>query len=137
MNQRLPLVLSATALVVVPGVAAAPDHLPGWKTLGSVATLGIVDSLPKNQAGRHIGHQLVRSATAAAANYEEARHAESRADFIHKICVAKKEAAETLFWIQLITRSRLSSRNLSAFAREADELVAILVASARTARRNG
>jgi four helix bundle protein len=48
----------------------------------------LVTALPKNPVARHIGGQLLRSGTAIGSNYEEARGAESRPDFIHKLGVA-------------------------------------------------
>ena len=48
----------------------------------------MAEKLPKHAAGRHVGLQLVRSGTAGGANYEEARAAESAADFAHKALVA-------------------------------------------------
>ncbi len=54
----------------------------------------VVDALPQSIAGRHIADQLVRSATGAGANYEEARGAESRRDFVHKLGLALKELQE-------------------------------------------
>jgi four helix bundle protein len=80
-----------------------------------------------------MGLQIVRSATSAGANYQEARHAESRADFVHKIGVAAKELGETLYWLRLLDKLGLLPTG-SGLPREADELIAILVASARTAR---
>jgi len=53
--------------------------------------------LPKTSAGRHISLQILRSGTAAAANYAEARGAESRADFLHKLGVVQKELNETQY----------------------------------------
>ena len=93
----------------------------------------LVEALPKRAVARHIGLQMVRSATSAGANYEEARHAESRADFVHKVALAAKELGETLSWLRLLDKLALL-RVEPAVRREADELMAILVASARTAR---
>ncbi len=47
--------------------------------------LNISSKLPKTQQANHVSRQLLRSGTAAAANYGEARGAESRSDFIHKL----------------------------------------------------
>lgn len=93
----------------------------------------MADALPKRAVTRHIGLQLVRSATSAGANYEEARHAESRADFVHKVGVAAKELSEAVYWLRLLEKLRIL-RDGQQLLREADELTAILVASARTAR---
>lgn len=93
----------------------------------------------RDAAGRHVTSQLVRSATSAGANYAEARAAESRADFIHKVRIAAKEMHEAGFWLRLVQRSalaRIDDARFVAVIREADELAAILMASARTARRS-
>ncbi|HEY6459149.1 MAG TPA: four helix bundle protein [Polyangiaceae bacterium] len=92
----------------------------------------LAERLPNRSMTSHIALQLVRSVTSAGANYQEARHAESRADFVHKVGVSAKELAETLYWLRLIEKLAL----LPAFtaAEETDQLIAILVASARTAR---
>lgn len=51
----------------------------------SVRIIKLVEALPNTLAGRHIGQQLLRSGTSPAPNYGEARGAESKADFIHKL----------------------------------------------------
>jgi four helix bundle protein len=99
-----------------------------------VAVLKVAERLPKSPMGRHVGFQLVRAATGAGANYEEARAAEGRADFAHKVGVAAKEMRESVYWIDLIHHSGWISAALDNIVREAHELAAILGASARTAR---
>lgn len=49
--------------------------------------------------------QLLRSGTSIGANIREAEHAESKADFIHNIAIALKEANETEYWIELLYKS--------------------------------
>lgn len=98
--------------------------------------LRIARTLPNDPPTKHIAMQLMRAATSIGTNYEEARAAESAADFIHKVGVANKELRETLWWIALIDESQLTSANLETLAREGVELNAILAASIRTARKN-
>ena len=82
-----------------------------------------------------MARQLTRAGTSGGANYAEARGAESRADFAHKVLVAAKEIGETLYWLRLIERAQLVRGDRVAWAiREGTELEAILKASARTAR---
>ena len=100
----------------------------------AVAVVRVAATLPRDQAGRHVAAQLVRSATGGGANYEEARAAESREDFIHKVGVAAKEVRETVYWLEFIQRSAWTSLNLRAAIAEAGELAAIFGASTRTAR---
>ena len=49
--------------------------------------------------------QMLKSGTAIGALYREAEHAESKADFIHKMSIAQKEANETLYWLDLLNIS--------------------------------
>jgi four helix bundle protein len=91
--------------------------------------------LSDDTASKHIARQLVRAATGGGANYEEARGAESRADFIHKLGIANKEVRESLYWLQLTQEAALLvDGELDALVREADELVAILTSSIKTAK---
>jgi len=103
-----------------------------------VFTSGVVRmcrALEADFASRHVMHQLVRAATGGGANYEEARGAESRADFVHKTSVAAKEVREALYWLRLIQQAELVDTNVARFIQEANELVAILSSSVKTARR--
>ena len=100
----------------------------------AVAVLQVTTWLPANVPGRHLASQLIRSGTAGGAHYEEARGAESRADFVHKIRLAAKEVRESRYWLNIIQRAKLVHSDLSGLLREATELAAILAASAKTAR---
>ena len=99
--------------------------------------LKLVDALPKTTAGRALALQIVRSGTSVAANYRAACRARSTADFIAKMGMVEEEADETLFWLELLEESDLvTAAKLTAIKEEANELIAITVASIKTARRN-
>jgi four helix bundle protein len=98
--------------------------------------LRLVRTVPDDVAGRHVMAQLVRSSTSGGANYEEARAAESRADFIHKLGIASKELRETIYWLRLMRNASMTSATLDELIQETAELTAILVTSRRTARLN-
>ena len=100
----------------------------------AAAVIRLSARLPKDATGRHIAVQMVRSATGAGANYEEARGAESRADFVHKAGVSLKELREARYWVVLVQRTGWLEGDVDALIREANELCAILGASVRTAR---
>src|SRR5258708_37217298 len=51
-----------------------------------------------------LSKQVLRSETAIGALVREAEHAESKADFVHKLSIALKEANETLYWLELLHR---------------------------------
>src|SRR5262245_57581185 len=89
----------------------------------AVRVIHLVGALPKTQLGRHVNGQLVRSGTSAGANYEEARGAESRADFVHKLGVSWKETREAWYWLRLIHRAELIKPNrVEMLLAEANEL---------------
>jgi four helix bundle protein len=102
----------------------------------AVTALRVAAELPRNPAGRHVADELVRSATSAGANYEEARGGQSRNDFIHKVSIAAKEIREARYWFALVALSGWNAADLGNAVQEAAELSAILSASARTARSN-
>jgi four helix bundle protein len=74
----------------------------------AVGVVKIVDALPDTLAGRHVAGQLLRSGTSPGANYEEARGAESRRDFLHKLGIALKELQETRYWLRVVAGARLT-----------------------------
>jgi four helix bundle protein len=78
----------------------------------------------------------MRSGTAVAANYGEARGAESRADFIHKLRVVFKELNETTVWLELLIKTcPVIAENATSIIRENRELCRIIAASIKTAAR--
>ena len=101
----------------------------------AAAILSLSSKLPRTPQGRHICGQILRSGTAPAANYGEARGAESRADFIHKLKIVFKELNETTIWLEVIAESSLlSPENIVAIVAENRELCRIIAASIKTAR---
>jgi four helix bundle protein len=96
--------------------------------------LNICSNLPKTAQATQASRQLLRSGTAAAANYAEARGAESRSDFIHKLRIVLKELNETDVWLQLIVEnSMLPRQKISPVIAENEELCRIIAASIKTA----
>ena len=55
-----------------------------------------------------LSNQLLKSGTSIGANAMEAQNAESKADFVHKIKIAAKEAGETQYWLMLCKNYQLS-----------------------------
>jgi four helix bundle protein len=97
----------------------------------------LVETLPSSQAGKVIGNQLLRSALSVGANYRAACRGRSKADFISKVGITIEEADESQHWLEMLGDACLvSPENLKPLIKEAGELVAILTASAKTARAN-
>ena len=92
----------------------------------------LLPALQRDSASKHVAKQLWRAATGGGANYEEARSAESSADFLHKLRVATKELREAHYGVQRSDWAR--EVQLDRLVDEFDQLIAILVASARTAK---
>ncbi len=100
----------------------------------AVGVVQLCSMLPKNRTATHIANQLMRSGTAAAPNYAEARSAESRQDFLHKLGVVRKELNETLIWLEMLRRLGMAPREvLEPLLQEGDELCRIICASIKTA----
>jgi four helix bundle protein len=116
---------------------ASGEELQERLTEFAVRVMELSNRLPKTFAGRHLGEQLSRSGTAGAANYAEARGAESRTDFIHKLGVVRKELNESLVWLRMIERRTMGPPDSVAQLRsECDELCKIIAASRKTAEEN-
>jgi four helix bundle protein len=95
----------------------------------------VTRQLPRNYQGRHFAKQVLRSGTSTAANYGEARGAESRSDFVHKLRIVLKELNETAVWLELIGQCALISTDaIVEIVAENQELCRIIAASIRTAR---
>src|SRR5262245_16002781 len=102
----------------------------------AVRVLRLVQALPRNASSRHVAGQLLRCGTSAGANYEEARGAESRADFLHKLGVSWKETRESWYWLRVVHRAELiKPKRVESLLQESNELSAILAKSVATARK--
>lgn len=101
----------------------------------AVRIVNLCSQLPRTVAGRHIAGQLLRSGTSPAANYAEARNAESLNDFVHKLKLVAKELQESRIWLAIIQRSELlPAGRLQPLQTECDELCRIINASIKTSR---
>ena len=111
-----------------------PQALQKRLSSHAAVLMHISSRLPPTPQATHISRQLLRSGTAAAANYGEARGAESRSDFIHKLRIVLKELNETSVWLQLIVESSyLEPENMVPVVAENEELCRIIAASIKTA----
>ena len=98
----------------------------------AVAILDLVDALPNNGKGWEVGKQLIRAGTSIGANLCEADHALTDADFAHKASIARKEAAETAYWLKICVKARMiSEEKVVALDKEVDEFIRILSAMVR------
>ena len=82
-----------------------------------------------------LSKQLLRSGTAIGALVREAEYAESRADFVHKLHIALKEASETDYWIDLLCDSGyFNSAAGASLQADAEELIRLLTSIIKTTK---
>jgi len=103
----------------------------------AVKIIEFCDQLPSQTKFHVIGKQLIRSATSVGANYRAVCRAKSMADFIAKLGIVEEEADETLYWLELIQELNNEYKNLIyPLYREMNEILSIIVASKKTARKS-
>jgi four helix bundle protein len=94
-------------------------------------------SLAKSTEAQVLGKQLLRSGTSVGAHYREGKRARSTAEFISKVEVALQELDETIYWLELLSESQIVAESrLANLKDEAEQLMKILVTSAKTAKKN-
>jgi four helix bundle protein len=108
------------------------------RLLSFAARVGkVVDALPETRLGRHVAGQLVRCGTSPAPNYAEARGAESRKDFVHKLSICLKELRESHCWLQLIAKAELlTEERLLELTNECTQLMNVIAKSIVTTKVN-
>ena len=84
-----------------------------------------------------LAKQLLRCGTAVGSMIREAEHAESKADFIHKMAVAQKEINEALYWLELLTATDyLTKEQFDSVNADAIEILRMLTSTIKTAKSN-
>src|SRR5208283_656401 len=92
-------------------------------------------ALPRNWIAQTLGKQLLRSGTSVGANYRAVCRAKSNSDFVNKLRIVEEECDESLFWMELLVDNNLvKAVRLRDLMKEADQILAIVVSSAKIAR---
>jgi four helix bundle protein len=113
------------------------DDLKSRTKKFALEVIKLVEAMPRTPTVNVLGRQALRSATSVGANYRAACRSQSRAAFIAKMSIVIEECDETQYWLELMKDMRLIDN--AVFDRlydEADQLVAIFVASKITAKSN-
>jgi four helix bundle protein len=98
----------------------------------------LCSSLPGGWVAQTLGRQLLRCGTSVGANYRAVCRAKSNLDFINKLRIVEEECDESLFWMELLVDNNLmKASRLSGLMKEAGEILAIIISSAKTARASG
>lgn len=81
--------------------------------------------------------QLLRSGTSIGANIREAEHAQSKADFIYKLSISLKEANETDYWLELLSKSNyINESEYFSLKNDIDEILKLLISIVKTSKKN-
>ncbi len=94
-------------------------------------------ALPRRDDAEVLGKQLLRCGTSVGANYRSACLAKSQKDFLNKLRICQEEADECCYWLELLMESGiLGSEKTGPLLDEAQQLAAIMTASAKTVLQN-
>ena len=86
---------------------------------------------------RILANQLLRSGTSIGANVQEAQAGQSRADFVSKYSISRKEARETHYWLRLLVETEIVAQDkLANLIDECNQLIAILTTIIKNTREN-
>jgi four helix bundle protein len=78
---------------------------------------------------------VLRSGTAIGALVRESEHAESKADFIHKMSIALKEANESSYWLELLHKGEyIDPESFESIRADSEELIKLLTAIVKTSK---
>ena len=112
-----------------------PEEMKKRTKAFALRIIRLVKALPRDRAADVLGRQLIRCGTGVGANYRAACRARSQREFVAKMGIVEEESDESSYWMELILEAGLMPEGrLKPLMKEADEILAIVVASIITAR---
>ena len=118
------------------GALATAEALKKRTRAFAIRIVKLSQALQRNDVGKTLGRQVLRSGTSVAANYRSVCRARSRAEFVSRRAVVVEEADETVFWLELLVDAGIVSlKRLDGLIKEANELLLLFAASLRTAKQ--
>ena len=104
----------------------------------AVEIILLTESLPSSRSASHLSGQLLRSGTSPSLNYGEAKGAESKNDFLHKMKICLKELRESYNCLRILHRAKIykSEDPVNKLITECNELISIFVKSVETASKS-
>lgn len=103
----------------------------------AIESVKLINRLPKSESNKVYGKQLIRSSSSIGANYSEAMCAHTRLDFLHDINKSRKEAKESVYWLELLFETNTLFKNeITLLLQEARQLFKIFMSSVKTTKIN-
>ncbi|MGW9686210.1 four helix bundle protein [Flagellimonas sp. 2504JD1-5] len=103
----------------------------------AISSWGLCAKFPKTREFSNYVNQLLRSSSSVGANYRASQRAKSTADFINKLKIVEEEIDESAYWLEIFLEiSDMNHTQIKELHKEANEILAIIVASINTARKN-
>ena len=99
----------------------------------------LCSKLPNSREYNAYINQLIRSSSSVGANYRASQRAKSTADFINKLKIVEEEADESNFFLEILLEINKNIElkiEMDKLLKEGNEILAITVASIKTARKN-
>jgi len=110
------------------------EDLQNRTKIFAINVIKLTKLMPRTREADIIARQIIRSATSVAANYRAACRGRSKLEFIAKLGTVVEEADETKFWLEMIHDAlNFEHANLSNLMDESNQLIAIMVASRKSA----
>ncbi len=102
----------------------------------AIRIVNLYKYLTKEKSEFTISKQILKSGTSPGANVREAQNGESDADFIHKLSIAQKETAETIYWLDLLhATDYLTSTEYESLLKDSEELLKMIRSAVLTKKR--
>ncbi len=103
----------------------------------AIRIVKLCEFLRKNKKEYVLSKQILRSGTSIGALVRESEYAESKADFIHKLTIALKEANETEYWLDLLNKTNyLNVEQSNSLILDNKELLKLLISIIKTTKSN-
>ena len=113
------------------------DSKSGLRELSISFAIAVSDACKEIKGCHSYVDQIVRSSSSIGANLFEAKYAQSRADFIHKLEISLKECSETEYWLELLHRKeKLTDEQYTELNKTRGTIQRKLIASITTAKKN-
>lgn len=114
-----------------------PENKNELREMSIEFALAVSDICDEISGCRSYVEQVVRSSSSIGANLHEAKYAQSKADFIHKLEISLKECFETEYWLELLYRKqKFSDNQYSKLKNTCGTIRRKLIASITTSKRN-